>query len=709
MRRRILHHYTVTQNGTMANDNDNDNTNDNPGDPPAPLSPPNRTKRSVNNLRGWLSTATSKVKEANQRGASGSPADKRRRETRNVSPDEEESKEGQEEEVTDAIMTEATTEEEENPDPSTKDKPKVSFGTEETVYLGEGQDKEEDDEEEDEDEDGGKDDKEDDEEDKEEEGNSKNGKDKKTYLTATKKNLATTFEKIPALGQSLARKYFARLTIRFPIEAVAEGPGSDKLKGNDPTSLLRKALKGLLEIAKKYVDSTSVLYTWDSTDKDERNAITKASRLPERIADLKVYGDNLRALYKGGDLFAQFRFGFNIPFQDFVANFTEELKARNMWMKINPIQKEAFVVCLGWIPYTGSNHDEICLKDKLNHFSIERVENHGKEAIEVGVEIKPVFDGADQNERKKRSTEEKNKLRAIHLYSAKRNENRARRVIKAAFQHADFRRDSNLPHRLVRPYKNGETPSYYHRYKKVVNRHKKFGSDQTKWTVGMNFFDDPKDIDAPLSFFEEIEDEPGTMWTTRRLIMGQADDKGRRLFLTVDLQDRGRDAGLFSASYPVYRKTEAESRWKYLGKYLEKQFGAEALEYFCQEALDEWDKVGWDDDKKCPISAEDLEIADILDDDDFDLFADGDKKVLDETKIDIDTPVRPTELDEEAKEDKDPFPSHDDASAATATSAATVRDVSPSEQGGARATTTVQGNVTSSAETANGSSAQVGS
>jgi hypothetical protein len=270
MRRKIQHHYTMTQNGMMTNNDDNNNGDPTPTSPPPPV---RTTKRSVNDVLGKTSLPPTETqnKEANERGTTGSPANKKRTDQEaTVTPTDDIVMTAEEKE--DAVISEGNEEEEVPPKDSNKTPPSeksVSFGMEETQEIIN--------------------DEEDDDEDNEEQ--KKDGKEgPPSYLKAARKDLSLSFEVIPTPGQLIKRKNQIRATVRIKIPAVQKGPGTDKLKGNDPTSLLRKAIKDLLDMLKRNVDNSTVLFQWNTNGLEERDAVIKGSKLPDRITALKEYG-----------------------------------------------------------------------------------------------------------------------------------------------------------------------------------------------------------------------------------------------------------------------------------------------------------------------------------------------------------------------------------------------------------------------------------
>jgi len=317
----------------------------------------------------------------------------------------------------------------------------------------------------------------------------------------------------------------------------------------------------------------------------------------------------------------------------------------------------AVTVPLGFVAYSTRDHDAEALADHINHFSEHRIHNRNTEPAKFGAEIKMIWDGASEDVRVKRSEKEKNDLRAIHIIGPKQGEGRARKVLKAFFQSSYFKDRYNAPFKVIRAYRKNETLSYMMNYKEVVEKHKFYAQTQTKWTDGTSAF---TDIDKPIDL---LDGKP----LICKLLMSMKDSKGKPLFLSVELCQFGCFRGQYRATYvkgksedAANRKAQAEGTWQFIAKYFQKEFGESSLMHFTQEAIEEADTMGWDEELGCPISIDDLELKEALNDGDtlkdiFDAELDMSKLNVDDVEVE-----RPASLKTRMEDARKDFPTSTD-------------------------------------------------
>jgi len=383
---------------------------------------------------------------------------------------------------------------------------------------------------------------------------------------------------------------------------------------------------------KKFVDKKVVLYKYTKQHDDDRDGVVKASEIPTNVTKLMEYGTSLRGTPNGGSRFSGFCVGFNVDPRDFMDTLVEEAKCRNMWVKKNALQV-AETVPLGFVAYLTRDHDAeaLALVDHINHFSEHRIHNRNTELAKFGAEIKMIWDGVSEDGRVKWSEKEKNDLRAIHIIGPKQGEGRARKVLKAFFQSSYFKDRYNSPFKVIRAYRKNETLSYMMNYKEVVKKHKFYAHTQTKWMDSTSAY---MDINKPINL---LDGKPSIC----QLLMSMKDSKGKPLFLSVELCQFGCFRGQYRATYvkgksedAANRKAQAERTWQVIAKYFQKEFGESSLMHFTQEAIEEADTMGWDKELGCPISIDDLELKEALNDGDTlkDIF----DAELDMSKLNVD-------------------------------------------------------------------------
>ena len=452
---------------------------------------------------------------------------------------------------------------------------------------------------------------------------------KPTHATVDK----ITTVSIPALGGSRKRKHELLIMVRLDIPAL------DKRRPQeDMIFLLREAIKGWLDFLKNSVDGSTQLYRYIKRHDDERDAVSKGSEIPKTITGIQSYGQNLRFRDETAQaVFGSFRVGFNAEPAVFMNILLKAARGRGMWVQKNALQ-EANTETVGFLIYSGQNHDPVQFAELLNHYSETRINNKDRSAVRFGAEVRIIFDGAVEEERKARTADQKSQLRAIHVIAAKGEFERARRVMNAYLESDDFKSNYNVPFRCIRTYRRGEPPRYYARFRAVLSKHVTCATRHTQWTEGSDVFGD---LDKPIQM---LKGNP----TTRHLIMQLKASNGKKLFLSVDRQNVGFKKGSFCASYPAVLKEEAEATWRHLPKHLQRHFGDGALAHLTQDVLDDVEKLGWDEENNCPISINNLELSEALDDKASDAFlvdCDLDKLDIngDESRLVVERPDSPTE------------------------------------------------------------------
>jgi hypothetical protein len=87
------------------------------------------------------------------------------------------------------------------------------------------------------------------------------------------------------------------------------------------------------------------------------------------------------------------------------------------------------------------------------------------------------------------------------------------------------------------------------------------------------------------------------------------------VFLSIDPATRHSDRGSFVATYTIDNAVEAEEKLRNLLSYLIHEHGDSATYWFNPVALERADNMAWDDENERPITIEEMDLDDLLDDD----------------------------------------------------------------------------------------------
>jgi hypothetical protein len=87
------------------------------------------------------------------------------------------------------------------------------------------------------------------------------------------------------------------------------------------------------------------------------------------------------------------------------------------------------------------------------------------------------------------------------------------------------------------------------------------------------------------------------------------------LFLSIDPATRHSDRGSFVVTYTINNATEAEEKIKNLLSYLAHEHGESATYWFSATAIERADHMTWDTENDRPITVEEQDLDDLLDDD----------------------------------------------------------------------------------------------
>jgi hypothetical protein len=189
---------------------------------------------------------------------------------------------------------------------------------------------------------------------------------------------------------------------------------------------------------------------------------------------------------------------------------------------------------------------------------------------------------------------------------------------------------TNIPMQFVPNFTRGNGRVYNKKFSRAVNKHMQLTSLGTQSTTSSEFFN----VDTPNEFMPH---EP-TLWklildmTTRPPAlsppgaMGPAQKTGH-LFLSIDPAQRASDRGSFVVTYTADNALEAEEKLKNLLSYLVHLHGESSTYWFTTSAIERADHMKWDEVNERPITMEEMELDDLLEDD-MDWVANMDEAAL---------------------------------------------------------------------------------
>jgi hypothetical protein len=137
----------------------------------------------------------------------------------------------------------------------------------------------------------------------------------------------------PVFVASNARTHMLFIRMKLPIPDHTAKPNPDTTKEG------RESLKLFMETMVQ-IDPTSILYKWQQTKPDKRDACVRSTHLPTTITGLQVFMNGFRPKPEGGAMWGGLRIGFNSDEADFFANLQEEGRMHDFWSKKAPLQTD---------------------------------------------------------------------------------------------------------------------------------------------------------------------------------------------------------------------------------------------------------------------------------------------------------------------------------------------------------------------------------
>jgi hypothetical protein len=135
----------------------------------------------------------------------------------------------------------------------------------------------------------------------------------------------------PVFVASNVRTHMLFIRMKLPIPNHTAKPNSEATKEG------RESLKLFMETVIQ-IDPTAILYKWQQSKPDERDACVRATHLPTTITGLQAFMNGFRPKPKGGAMWGGLRIGFNSNKADFFTNLQEEGRMHDFWSKKSPLQ-----------------------------------------------------------------------------------------------------------------------------------------------------------------------------------------------------------------------------------------------------------------------------------------------------------------------------------------------------------------------------------
>ena len=411
-----------------------------------------------------------------------------------------------------------------------------------------------------------------------------------------RKQLAPVFE------NTTKRKTTVFIKVRLPVEN----------KPKDPTSAARTKLKELGEILIQQ-DPSMLIYKYRQTTKDERDACTKLSQLPTTITGIQSYMNGFRPSTEGGDVWGNLRIGINSNAEDFLENAFQEANMRKFWLRKAPLQV-ADTDYAGWLYLsTEAMHPEDTA-DRVNLFIKFLCDKAGHPAFMIACERRMIWDDRAKAT-KEMNIKEKQAKKALHFVCEKARVKDAIEFIRAWLQSPDFKEYTNIPMKFIPNFTRGNGGVYNIKFGRAVRKHMQLTTFGTRHSNSLDF----DNLDAQCSLL------PGAP-TLRQLILAMTTRDSTitparsevprppsKVFLSVDAAVRFSDRGSFVVTYTVDNAEEAEEKLKNLLSYLVHAHGESATYWFSSSAIERADSMKWDAVNHWPITVDELDLDDLLD------------------------------------------------------------------------------------------------
>jgi hypothetical protein len=219
---------------------------------------------------------------------------------------------------------------------------------------------------------------------------------------------------------------------------------------------------------------------------------------------------------------------------------------------------------------------------------------------------------------KELTIKEKQAKKALHFVCKKANVDDAMEFIQAWLTSDSFTKFCNVPMKFVSNFSRGSGSVYNAKFGRAIQKHMQLTAFGTRHTVCLDF----ENVDSRCSL---LAGNP----SLRKLILAMqtrprptppAGSKQQPhipgpVFLSIDASIRHSDRGSFVVGYTVNNAVEAEEKLKNLLSYLIHEHGESATYWFSTNAIGRADGMKWDNEKDWPITAEEMDLNLLLNDD----------------------------------------------------------------------------------------------
>jgi hypothetical protein len=236
------------------------------------------------------------------------------------------------------------------------------------------------------------------------------------------------------------------------------------------------------------------------------------------------------------------------------------------------------------------------------------------------------------------SIKEKQAKRTMHVVCEKGREQDTAPYIQAWLKSKFFNQFSNTPMLYVPNFSHGNGKGYNEKFGRAVQKHMQLTAFGTRTSVSPDFDNidsrcqllakNPSLRQLVLAMQTRPHVIPDGATMEPPLTTGGTPPVGTTtpptppptpptgpLFLSIDPATRHTDRSSFVVTYTIGNATEAEEKLKNLPSYLIHEHGESATYWFRSGAIERADSMTWDDINDRPITAEEMELDDLLDED----------------------------------------------------------------------------------------------
>ena len=404
------------------------------------------------------------------------------------------------------------------------------------------------------------------------------------------KNLASVFT--AAASKETQNSVFIK--VMFPVDSNPK----------DPVKAARSQLIEYFKMVQS-VDSSAALLKWGKDTGTASASCAKPKDLPTTLTGLQSFADQFRPKPEGGDTWCSLHIQVAIDIDEFCSELVEQARVRQWVAKRHALQT-AYTETVGWILYSLPSMNVEFWTSYINTWIRVNFQKDPKHPPPViGLEHRAIYDGLGKEAQKAMSKEERWAKRALHVICKRGEKMQTTGIIRAFLKSAAFTTMCKLPARLIPPLPYSPNFIFRQKYQEATMKHMKlthFGTD----TFTVFAFPSP---DKKCGF---LKDTP----TIRSLLFSvKARDSPNGLFLSVEIAAKPMEQGGFVISYLKRHETEAVEKLSNLLAFFMHRFGENSLEHFTQEAVNQAEQTIWDKEHDRPITMEEQYLEEIADKD----------------------------------------------------------------------------------------------